>query len=276
MVIALLRNPQTLPRLLSRHSSLFLSLLRRRIAERYRETWLGLAWAWIAPLLLLGAYVLVFGVLFSPRVATGAHPDRLADFALMLYSGVLLHGLLADSLTQAPACIVSNSNFVKKVVFPLGLLPLVQVGSATIHLALGLVILVLAAGMLGTGGFQATMLLLPFTVAPLVLLCCGISWALAALAVYIRDIGQLSSFLSTLLMFLSPVFFPLAAAPEGLRSVVALGPLAAPIEATREVLLQGRAPDWGSLGIYSVAALLTALGGLTLFRRSRRGFADVL
>ena len=166
-------------------------------------------------------------------------------------------------------------NYVKKVVFPLELLPLVAIGTAVFHALVGFVVLAGALVVL-RGGLPATALALPVIVAPYVVLLLGVTWILAALGVYLRDIAQLTGLVSMLFMFLSPVLYPASALPEQYRFWLALNPLTLPLEETRAALMFGRWPDWGALAVYTVVALAVAAAGYWWFQKSRKGFADVI
>lgn len=250
---------------------LLLQLLRRDIAGRYRGSALGMLWPLLTPLLMLGVYSFVFSVVFPAR-----WPGLSGEaFAITLYGGLLVHGLAAEVLLRAPTAITSQVNYVKKVVFPLHLLPLVPVGSALFHGLLGLGILV-AALLITQGSLPPTALLLPLVWLPFVVALCGAAWLLAALGVFLRDISQLMGLAVTLLMFLSPIFYPAEALPEAWRGLFSLNPLTVIITQTRQILIQGQLPDFAALGIYALLALGFAALGWAFFHKTRKGFADVL
>ena len=253
---------------------LFIKLLRRDFAERYRGSYLGLLWSLLLPLLSLLVFTFFFGVIFQMRWA-GRSDASLGDLALVLFVGMALYNFLAECLSRAPGLILAHQNYVKSVVFPLEMLPGVMVASALLTLTATLLVILLLQETLGSG-LSWTVMLLPLTVLPLVLFVLGLSGFLASLGVYIRDIQQLIIPLVQLMMFLSPVFYPVAALPEAMRPWLQLNPLALAIEQTRGIILFGQAPGWTPYLVSLAAGGLTALLGVWWFARTRKGFADVL
>ncbi len=253
---------------------LFFKLLRRDFAERYRGSYLGVVWSLLLPLLSLLVFTFFFGVIFKMRWA-GHGDGSLSELALVLFVGLALYNFLAECLSRAPGLILAHQNYVKNVIFPLEMLPAVMVASALLTLAATLLVILLLQATVGAG-LSWTALLLPVTVLPLVLFVLGLSWVLASLGVYIRDIQQLIVPLVQLLMFLSPVFYPVAALPESIRPWLQLNPLALVIEQTRGIVLFGQPPAWTPYLLCLLATLLIALLGAWWFARTRQGFADVL
>lgn len=253
---------------------LFLKLLRRDFAERYRGSYLGVLWSLLLPLLSLLVFTFFFGVIFQPRWA-GRGEASLGELVLILFVGMALYNFLAECLTRAPGLILAHPNYVKNVVFPLEMLPAVMVASALLMLVATLLVILLLQATVGHG-LPWTALLLPVIVLPLVLFVLGLSGFLASLGVYIRDIQQLIVPLVQLLMFLSPVFYPIGALPEAMRPWLQFNPLALAIEQSRGIILFGQTPDWISYLLGLAAGLLAALLGTWWFARTRKGFADVL
>ncbi len=253
---------------------LFFKLLRRDFAERYRGSYLGVVWSLLLPLLSLLVFTFFFGVIFKMRWA-GHGDGSLSELALVLFVGLALYNFLAECLSRAPGLILAHQNYVKNVIFPLEMLPAVMVASALLTLAATLLVILLLQATVGAG-LSWTALLLPVTVLPLALFVLGLSWVLASLGVYIRDIQQLIVPLVQLLMFLSPVFYPVAALPESIRPWLQLNPLALVIEQTRGIVLFGQPPAWTPYLLCLLATLLIALLGAWWFARTRQGFADVL
>jgi lipopolysaccharide transport system permease protein len=253
---------------------LFLKLLRRDFAERYRGSYLGLLWSLLLPLLSLLVFTFFFGVIFQMRWA-GRNDASLGDLALILFVGMALYNFLAECLSRAPGLILAHQNYVKNVVFPLEMLPAVMVASTLLTLTATSLVILLLQATLGSG-LSWTALLLPVMVLPLMLFVLGLSGFLASLGVYIRDIQQLIIPLVQLMMFLSPVFYPVAALPEAMRPWLQLNPLALTIEQTRGIILFGQAPDWIPYLLSLAAGGLMALLGAWWFAHTRRGFADVL
>jgi lipopolysaccharide transport system permease protein len=253
-------------------------LIRREIAGRYRGSALGTLWSLVTPLLMLAIYTFVFGTIFKMRWTTPEAPaagHSMAEFAIILFAGLVVFQLFNEVVTRSPGLVLANVNYVKKIIFPLEILPLVAVGSALFHM--GISILVLFAFMLVfMGGIPLTAALFPLVLAPFVILILGLAWFLASLGVYLRDIGQILGTLVTALMFLSPIFFPASALPEQIQRWILLNPIALPVEQAREVLVFGHLPDFAGLAVYTLVALVIAGLGYTWFQQTRKGFADVL
>lgn len=262
-----------LARSLRQHRSLLLRLVRRDVASRYQGSAAGLLWSLATPLLMLGVYLFVFGYVFTPLREPGAS-TALPAFGLGLFAGMLTHALFADCLIRAVHAIVSQPSYVKKIVFPVELLPLTVLGSALVQYAIGWGVLLAAT--LVVQGVSPALVLLPLVTLPLMLVCAGVALGIAALSVYLRDIGQLTGLASTVLMFLSPVFYPLDSLPAWLRRWMHLNPLTFPIEASRDLLLRGVTPDWAAWGAYGLASVGVLWLGWATFEALRRGFADVL
>lgn len=254
---------------------LLLPLIRREITGRYRGSALGMVWSLLTPLFMLGVYTFVFGQVFKARWA-GANPDAsMGEFAVTLFAGLIIFQLFAEVVTRAPGLILANQNYVKKIVFPLELLVPVALGGALFHA--GVSLLVLIVFMLPIhGGVPWTALLLPLVLVPYCLSILGLSWFLASLGTYVRDIGQVLGTLVTALMFLSPIFFPLSALPEWIQPWLMLNPVALPVEEARNLLIFGKLPDFTALAIYAMVSLLVAVLGYQFFQKTRKGFADVL
>jgi lipopolysaccharide transport system permease protein len=255
------------------YTSLLWQFSRREVSGRYRGSLLGFGWAILNPLLLLAIYTFVFSVVFRIRW-DGPVTDR-GGFALVVYTGMIVHGFFAECMTRAPALIVDNRNLVKKVVFPLQLLPWSVLVVATFHFAVGVVLIALAT-LVFHGTLPVTIVALPVLFVPLALMSLGVVYALCALGVYLRDVGQVVGFLAMTLLFLSPVFYPASAVPDGWRWVIALNPIATFIEATRGALLYGAWPAPATLAAMWCLGLAAAWLGFYGFQRTRRGFADVL
>lgn len=248
-------------------------MTKREVVGRYRGSFMGLVWSFFHPLLMLAVYTFVFSVVFQVRWS--GEPTTRTDFAIILFVGIMIHGLFSECLNRSPGLVLSNANYVKKVVFPLEILPWVAMGSALFHFAASLGVFFVAFLVLNLH-LKWTVLYLPAVLVPLVVLTMGISWLLAALGVFLRDVAQTTGIVTTILLFLSPVFFPVSALPEDYRALVGLNPLTFIIEQSRDVLIWGRSPDWVGLGIYFAIGLLVGWIGFAWFQTTRRGFADVV
>lgn len=256
-----------------RNFPLILQMVRREVIGRYRGSFLGLLWSFVNPVLMLTIYTFVFGFVFKTRWGQG-DTDKY-EFALVLFAGLIVFNLFSECISRAPGLILSNVNYVKKVIFPLEILPWVALGSALFHTAISLGVLLIFLAILGHG-FSWGMLWLPVVLLPFLLLIMGLSWLLASVGVFIRDVGQLIGMALTVLMFMSPIFYPLSALPETVRSYLFLNPLTFMVEQLRNILLWGQQPDWRHLAVYSITAIIVAWLGLLWFEKTRKGFADVL
>lgn len=250
-------------------------LIKREVLGRYRGSFMGVAWSFLSPILMLVVYTFVFSVVFQAKWPGMMETGGKTRFALLLFVGVIAHGLIAEAITKAPALVVGNANYVKKVVFPLETLGWSLVGAAAFHACVSLLIL-LAAKWLLEGWVPLTAWWLPVVLLPLGFIALGAAWLFAALGVFIRDIAQLTGVFATVLMFLSPVFYPIAALPEQYRSWVELNPLTIAIEQSRAVLFAGVAPDGMLLAWFYLGSLVFMALGYAWFQVTRRGFADVL
>jgi lipopolysaccharide transport system permease protein len=250
-------------------------LIQREVLGRYRGSMMGVAWSFLYPILMLAVYTFVFSVVFEAKWPGMLEGQSKSRFALLLFIGVIAHGLLAEAITKAPGLVVGNANYVKKVVFPLETLGWSLVGSAAFHAFVSILIL-LGAQWLFEGWVPLTAWWLPVILLPLGFFALGAAWLLAALGVFIRDIAQLGGVFATVLMFLAPVFYPIAALPEQYRHWVYANPLTVAIEQSRAALFASAAPDGALLLRYYAISLLFMIFGYWWFQKSRRGFADVL
>lgn len=266
-------NPIQLLHSLKQHRTLIHSLIQRDVTGRYQGSMMGIMWSLVTPILMLCIYLFVFGVVFNPRRA-GNHAS-LGEVTLSLFCGMLVHSLFAECLGRAPGIIVGQPNYVKKVVFPLETLSVIAVGSALFHYLISLLVLLLFILALN-GTVPVTACLLPVIVLPVVLLGAGISWLISALAVFLRDIGQITGLLGTILLFLSPVFYKSSSIPEQYRFLLQLNPLTIPIELSRDILLNGVLPNWSLLAVHTVASAAFCWMSYACFQKLRKGFADVL
>ena len=257
-----------------RNRWLTIQMIKREVLGRYRGSIMGIAWSLFYPLLMLSVYTFVFSVVFKARWETGGEESK-ANFALILFVGMTVHVLFAESINRAPGLILSNVNYVKKVVFPLEILPWVAMGSALFHTAINLGVLLMAQVVLHFS-VPWTAIFFPLVILPLVVGTMGFAWALSATGVFLRDISQMTGIVTTVLLFLSPVFYPVSALPAEYRGWFLLNPLTFLIEEARNVLICGRVIDWPRWGIFVVGGLMIAWAGFCWFQKTRKGFADVL
>jgi homopolymeric O-antigen transport system permease protein len=259
---------------LIKNRQLIWQFLQRDISIRYRGTFFGIFWSFLSPLLMLTVYLFVFGFIFKSRFG-GDHDEGPLEFGLALFCGLNLFNLFAEVVVRSPSLILQYPNFVKKVVFPLQILPVVATGTAVFHclvafapLAVGLV--------LAHHRVPFTILYLILFLVPLTLASCGASWLLSALGVFFRDIQPVLTAAITILMFMSAIFYPLNAIPEAWRGVIALNPMVHLIENARAAIIWGATPNWLIYFVLLAGSLLVFLGGYFVFDRSKSAFADVL
>jgi len=255
-----------------RKMELLLVLTQREVLGRYRGSMFGVLWSFFNPLLMLVVYTVAFRD-FLHMQWPGL--ESRSEFTLMVFSGMIVHGLFAEVLARAPTVILGNANFVKKLVFPLEVLPGVSVLSSVFHAVLSILVLIGFVAV-AHGALPLGTLWLPLIIGPFVLFLLGVGWALAALGVYVRDISQLASVLTSVFLFLSPVVYPASQLSEPYRQWIAWNPLTLIIEQTRAVMIFDATPDFAALGIYTLFALTTMLLGFAMFQKTRGGFADVL
>lgn len=267
-------SPFALVRSLVRNRQLLCQLIRREVIGRYRGSFLGTAWSFFNPLLMLTVYTFVFTTVMKVRWV-GEGPVDKVNFAVLAFVGLTVHGFFAECLNKAPTLIIANVNFVKKVIFPLDALIWVLIGSALFHLGISMVVLLIAQVVLGVG-VPWTAVLFPLVLLPLILLMTGLSWLLASSGVYLRDISQVTGVLSSIMLFLSPVFYPAASLPEWVRPWMALNPLTYIIEDSRAVLVFGQLPRMPQWCLAMIIGLGLLLLGYAWFQKTRKGFADVL
>lgn len=266
-------DPLYIPGSIVEHRFVIGQLAKREILGRYRGTVLGLLWSLVTPLLLLAVYTFVFGTILQVRWVSQSGGN--AEFAAILFSGMLVHGILAECLTQASTLIVANPQYVKKVVFPLEALPWVTVISAFFQGVISTGIL-LAYLFFVQGGIPWTAVLFPIPLFVLAFVCIAAGWLISATAVYLKDIAQMMGLLSTVLFFMAPILYPKTALPVEFQNLLYLNPLTYIIEQFRAVVLWGQLPNWNGLALYGIASVAVAWMSLAWFQKTRKGFADVL
>jgi lipopolysaccharide transport system permease protein len=266
-------SPLALARSLFANWGLILDLSRREAIGRYKGSILGIFWSLLTPLLMLAVYTFVFSEVFKARWSGGSSSKT--EFAIVLFAGMIVFNLFSECIGKAPGIILSNANFVKKVIFPLEILPCVNLLSALFHSVVSMAIL-LVFELVETGAVPVTVWQIPIVLLPLAAFILGLSWWLAATSVYLRDVGQTIGILITALMFLSPVFFPVSSLPPRWQAVAQLNPLTFPIEQARNVLVWGRSISWSDWCLYTLVMFAIAWIGFAWFQKARKGFADVL
>jgi lipopolysaccharide transport system permease protein len=269
-----LLSPLHLGGTLWRHRELAGQFARRFFQARHRGTHLGMLWAVILPLLMLGVYTFVFNYVFATRIGPGVGESR-GQYAVLLFCGITVFGVFSETVTRSCGLIVDHATYVKRVVFPVEVLPVAILGSALMACAMSVLLVVLGAWV-AFGHVPATALLLPLVMAPMACLALGLGWFFASLGVFIRDIGNLVSVgVSQFLFFLTPIFYRVENLPEHLRVVARLNPLTPVVEGARRAVT-GEQPDWPALLAVLVIGLAAMQLGYAWFMKSKRGFADVL
>ncbi|WP_341884220.1 ABC transporter permease [Synechococcus sp. UW140] len=262
------------PQSLWKHRQLWWRLTEREVLGRYRGSMLGIGWSLITPLAMLAVYTFVFSQVFQARWG-GLEQRGPLEFATNLFAGLIVFNFFSECASRAPSLVISNPNYVKKVVFPLETLGSVAVGSAIFHAITSLVILMIFQ-LIAFGSIPITLLWLPLVWLPLLVGSLGVTWLLCAAGVFLRDINQFIGVILNMLMFLSPVFYPLSAMPQKFKPFLQLNPLAEIMEQTRRVCLQGTQPELNNLAISIVISFAICELSHRVFLKSERGFADVL
>ena len=268
-----LADPLTPYRALRRHFPLIAQMTRREIVGRYRGSFIGLLWSFFNPLLMLAIYTFVFGVIFKSHW-TGPGAEHV-NFAVILFAGLNINSMFAECANRAPMLIIDNTNFVKKVVCPLEALTWSTLGSSLFHLLVSTIVLI-SFELIVQGSIPWTVVIFPVVVAVFLPFVAGIVWFLSSLGVFLRDLKQAIGVVTTALMFLSPIFYPIESISPTYQKLIYINPLTVIVEASRDVVVWGRLPDWQALGLYALAACLFAWFSFNWFERSRKGFADVL
>ena len=266
-------SPFAAGRSLWQNLALIKVLTRREIVGRYQGSVLGMLWSFFNPIFMLAVYTFVFSVIFKARWGGGG--DSKTEFALALFAGIFVFNVFAECIGRAPALIVGNPTYVKKVIFPLEILPWVSLGAAMFHMAISFIVWLLFH-LLIFGSPPLTIFLFPLMLLPLVLFTIGLSWLLASLGVFLRDVSQIIGILIGALMFLTPIFYPVSAIPESYRNIMHLNPLTFIIDQTRDLLIFGRGIVWLEFVMITISSALVAWLGFAWFQKTRKGFADVL
>jgi lipopolysaccharide transport system permease protein len=266
-------NPFSPYMALVRHFSIVAQMAKRDVAGRYRGSFAGLLWSFFNPLLMLVVYSFIFGMIFKSHWAGQAGGKF--GFVIILFTGMNINAMFAECANRAPTLIIENTNFVKKVVFPLETLAWSTLGSALFHLLVSTSVL-LVISFLTRGFVPWTAILFPLVILPFLPFVAGLVWLLSSLGVFLRDLKQAMGIITAAMMFLAPIFYPLEQIPPQYRDLLYLNPLTVIVQTSRDVLVWGRTPNWEMLGLYSVAACLFAWFSFVWFQRTRRGFADVL
>jgi len=267
-------NPVKMARNLWRHRELLRQFTRREIEGRYKGSFLGLFWSFINPLVLLLIYTFIFGIVFKARWPN-AKTGSLSEFAVTLFCGLTAFTIFSECIGRAPSLIIGVPSYVKKVVFPLEILPVSLLGSAIFHGLISLGIL-LVANLLIIGSFQWTIVLLPLVALPLIFLSLGFGWFLASLGIFIRDVGYTVALIVQVLFLMTPIFYPIENIPGSLQPIIRLNPLSSITENFRRVILWGQMPSWIGLSLWLLVTGTIMILGYAWFMKTKKAFADVL
>jgi lipopolysaccharide transport system permease protein len=256
------------------HRELIYRLARREVESRYKGSLLGLVWSFLVPLMMVGVYTFVFSAIFPSHWPLP--PGKIVPFFLIVFAGMICMNLFCDCIGRSPGLMLGNVSYIKKVVFPLEILPIVILASELFTASISCIILMgLYVGVLGRPPWTA--LLLPVVLFPFVLMILGMLWIISSLGVYLRDMRQLISVILGMMAFVSPLLWPLTALKNRyVLWAVYFNPLTVPLEQVRHILFWGMQPDWRIWGGYLAGSWLVAWAGLVWFSHAKRGFADVI
>lgn len=249
------------------------TLTKADIKQKYQGSVLGILWSLIVPLLMLAIYTFIFSEIFHTKWEIDT--SNKFQFALMLFCGLSIYNMFADVLGRSVSLIVSNQNYVKKVVFPLQLLPVVITFSSLFNCIISFAVLI-AANVILNGSLHFSVLYTPLVLLPHVVFCAGVAFLVSAISVYLRDMASFVSVLTMVLMYLTPVFFPLTAIPEAFRRVMMFNVMTYSIENMRNVIIYGTSINWIYFSVSCVASTMLLLLGHWVFKRVKDGFADLL
>lgn len=263
-----------LPMIAVTHRSLLWQFVKRSVSARYRGSILGLFWSFVHPLMMLCVYTFVFSVVFRSRWGVDSDGGR-GSFAIIMFCGLAIFNIFSEAVNLNSSIVVANTNLVKKVIFPLEILPMSQTVASFAVGTVWFLLLFLGAVFI-FGKLSFTMLLLPLVLVPLFLFTLGVSFFTASLGVYVRDTPYAVGVVLQILFFMTPIFYPVSAIPERFRWPIRLNPLTLLIEEARKIFLYGELPDWRFLGAAFLISLLVLHFGFLWFNKTKKGFADVL
>lgn len=267
-------NPIELARSLWSNRNLIFQFTRREVESRYRGSFLGLFWSFINPLTTLLIYTFAFGVVLQSRWPQ-ARTDSLGEFAVVLLAGIAVFNVFSESANRATTTIINVPNYVKKVVFPLEVLPVSVVGAALFHFVVTLAI-VIVANLFVFGLPPWTLALIPVVALPLIFLCLGVAWFLASLGVFVRDVSYTVGLIVQVLFFLSPILYPLESIPEPFRTIIQLNPITPMVQYFRDVIFASGTLNVTSYVIWLLISAIIMQLGYAWFMKTKKAFADVI
>ncbi|MBW7475067.1 ABC transporter permease [Paenibacillus oenotherae] len=258
---------------LRRNRSILFQFIKRETVSRYKGSYLGFLWTFLTPMFMLMVYTFVFSEIFQSKWQTG-NTNKL-EFAIIVFCGLTTYNIFAEVVSRSPSLVMSNVNYVKKVVFPLELFSLIALGSTLVTATINILLIIIFT-LVFMGSLSWTVLLLPIVLLPVVLFTLGLSWLLSSLGVYLRDIGQLIGIAIQSLMLLSPIFYSVNVIPADFKWFYYINPITYFVEDMRSILVWGTAPDLRVLLLEILVSALICFAGLAWFRKTKKGFADVL
>lgn len=268
-------GPLSMVRNLWVNRSLIWQFVKREVAARYRGSYLGIIWSFLNPIFMLVVYTFVFSVVFKARWPNAGGNQSKIEFALILFCGLTTFNICAEVLNRAPSLIISNVNYVKKVVFPLEILPVVAIGSALVQALISLSLLTLAL-IIFMHTLHWTIIFLPIVLLPLLLLLMGLGWLLSSLGTFLRDMGQIVMIAVQVLMFITPIFYSATSVPARFQWIIFISPINHVVDDMRRIFIWGQLPNWSILLLNVVLSACVAAIGYIWFQKTRGGFADVL
>ena len=259
-------------RSLWQNRALMRSMVARDIASRYQGSFFGALWTVLNPLLLMATYFFVFGVVLRSRWSGDASQS---GYVLYFLAGMLPWLAFSEAAGRAPNVVLEHRTFVSKLVFPIETLPANLVIAGLITELFGLAIF-LTGLLLARGAVPVAVLWLPVILIPQILLTLGVAWILAAIGVFMRDLGQVIGLLLTLGFFLTPICYPETSLPEAAMRLMQFNPIYILVNGYRMMLLESQAPLTVQVGWLWLGSGLLAIGGYGWFHRLRKSFADVI
>jgi lipopolysaccharide transport system permease protein len=252
--------------------NLIYAIAKRDVESRYKGTILGLLWAMVTPLIAMSIYIFVFGTIFNAKWVKG---EDGVQYVLLLYMGLIIFNCFSECINRAPMLVLSNSNYVKKIIFPLEVLSVSSALSSLFQVGLSMIIWLIIY-LFAFGSLNLTVLFAPIILIELAMLCVGIGLILSSVGVFVRDLTQIMSSITSMLLFLSPVLYPVSSIPEEYRGWIYLNPLVQIIESIRLVMFYGKVPDPYLMLSSMFIQIIIFLMGIYWFQKTKKGFADVM
>ncbi|MFT3869480.1 MAG: ABC transporter permease [Nibricoccus sp.] len=244
----------------------------RAVEVRHRGSFLGAVWLVLNPLLMLSLYVVVFGEIFGSKIYGDSY-----DFALAVFLGLSLFHVVSETIAASPHLIVGNPNLVKKVVFPLEILPLANVSAYWFHFLINMTLLFVGAVLIGKPVYFGGLLWMPLILGPLILFTLGVSWFISALGVFFRDITHITQITSQIVLYGSAIFYSTGKAVEkGWWPLLKWNPLLHTVELSRQALLWNQPLNLKHLAFTWIAGAAFCVAGRVFFQKTKHAFADVI